>query len=78
MSNSDHQQEFEVAVTPRSFIDNSIFVAALVATSFLLGFIGLVQAWVSKKPGFAVLGGVGTGLAILLSLIHISEPTRPY
>ena len=77
MSNSDHQQEFEVAVTPRSFIDNSIFVAALVATSFLLGFIGLVQAWVSKKPGFAVLGGVGTGLAILTVLTSCLLYTSP-
>ena len=41
-------------------------------------FLALIVALLSGFPVAFCLGGIGVIFALLLSLIHISEPTRPY
>ena len=54
--------------------------ATLQSFKFCLG-VGLLQGlllmWLLLYSDWSGLGIVATGAALLLSLIHISEPTRP-
>jgi len=64
-----------------AFIDLSLYSVIFL---FVLGFIGgLVSGFIGSggafvlTPGMMTLGAPGA-VAVALSLIHISEPTRPY
>ena len=61
---------------PISFIDPSGTIGFLAAIPFLGGAGGSTAVGGGLTVGKAVTGGILTG--IMLSLIHISEPTRPY
>ena len=65
-------------------LTTQVSAQSLVASGVLIGAILLIlgsTGWINRAarlvPG-SVLSGLQLGLGLLLSLIHISEPTRPY
>ena len=68
-------------LTAWAVVHTSGGIAALLVSMVSVWMAVLSWLVLGQRPGGRVLGGIAlglTGLVLILSLIHISEPTRPY
>ena len=80
------EDEEPVATPLGEEVKNPATLLGISAAVGIFGFLGYEKFVNKGSPTFegtgftalAILGGLSLGMAVGLSLIHISEPTRPY